>query len=63
MTFFRILNPETIVIDLHDFNDVSGGTIPANWNQLPLGEIGEALQLDSSLLNKLINFMKLKNHQ
>ena len=49
---------------MRDFNEVSGGTIPAaNWNHLPLGEIGEALQLDAKSFELIYEIKKPSKDQ
>ena len=42
------LNTAAIVIDVRNFSEVDHGTIDAkNWIHIPLGEVGDALALDS----------------
>jgi rhodanese-related sulfurtransferase len=41
-------NPEVVVIDVRDINEVHGGTIPAaNWMHLPLDEFDDIDGLNS----------------
>ncbi|CBY21015.1 unnamed protein product [Oikopleura dioica] len=57
-------DPNVVVIDVRDINEVKGGTIPAaNWNHIALDEFPDLEGLNDKNFELLFDFPKPKNDQ
>ena len=57
-------DPNVVVIDVRDINEVKGGTIPAaNWNHISLSEFPDLEGLNDKNFELLFDFPKPRNDQ